>query len=452
MSIHPDRIRILRTAGSPTGGPVVVWLTRDRRLHDNWAVLYAQACAIDRKVPLHIVFCLVPQFLDATWRQYHFLLEGLTEFASDCQDHNLSFTLLEGDPAAELPRYLHHVQPSLVVTDYDPLRSKRRWVDAVVETSSTDVHQVDAHNIVPVWAASQKHEFGAYTIRPKIHRLLPAFLEPFLSVVRHPFGTAAITADWKGASRRLRVDRGLSPVDWIVPGERAALLALRHFVGRLAAYNDLRNDPVANAQSGLSPWLHFGQISAQRIALDVEAAAAGNTALRASADAFLEELIVRRELADNFVHYNPNYDSVDGFPTWARATLDQHRADERDYVYETDVWEQAQTHDALWNAAQHQMLATGKMHGYMRMYWAKKILEWTESPEQAMAVAVYLNDKYQLDGRDPNGYTGIAWSIGGVHDRAWFERPVYGKIRYMNSNGAAKKFDVPAYIATWTPA
>jgi deoxyribodipyrimidine photo-lyase len=452
LNIRPERIRTLRTTGPSNVGPVLLWLNRDRRLHDNWAMLHAQACAIDRKVPLHVVFCLVPQFLDATWRQYHVLVEGLKELATECLNHNIAFTLLEGDPAKEVPIFADALQPSLLVTDYDPLRAKRRWVDAVVHSTHTTIHQVDAHNIVPIWTASQKREFGAYTLRPKLNRLLPTFLEPFPQMVRHPFGTASISADWKGATNRLQVDRSQGLADWLVPGQRAANNALRQFIDRMAMYNDMRNNPVADAQSGLSPWLHFGQISAQRVALDVAEAAALDSALRASADAFLEELIVRRELADNFVEYNPHYDSVEGFPAWAQATLHEHRDDRRDYVYDMDTWERAATHDPLWNAAQHQLLATGKMHGYMRMYWAKKILEWTPRPEDAMAIAIYLNDKYELDGRDSNGYAGVAWSIGGVHDRAWFERPVYGKIRYMNSNGAAKKFDVPSYIATWTPS
>lgn len=157
-------------------------------------------------------------------------------------------------------------------------------------------------------------------------------------------------------------------------------------------------------------------------------------------------MIIRRELADNFCYFNKNYDSFDGFHSWAKESLNLHRKDKRDFVYNLEQFELAKTHDDLWNAAQIEMVNTGKMHGYMRMYWAKKILEWSKSPEEAMRIAIYLNDKYELDGRDPNGYAGIAWSIGGVHDRAWFERPVYGKVRYMNYNGCAKKFDVKKYI------
>ena len=192
----------------------------------------------------------------------------------------------------------------------------------------------------------------------------------------------------------------------------------------------------------MSPYLHFGQISAQRVALDVKAFQ-GN---KESEAAFLEELIIRRELSDNFCLYNSNYDSFEGFPNWAKETLNKHRKDKRDFIYTKEEFELAATHEYLWNAAQTELVITGKMHGYMRMYWAKKILEWTKSPEEALSIAVYLNDKYELDGRDPNGYVGCAWSIGGVHDRAWTERNVIGKIRYMNLNGAKRKFDVEEYV------
>ena len=160
----------------------------------------------------------------------------------------------------------------------------------------------------------------------------------------------------------------------------------------------------------------------------------------------LEELVVRRELSDNFCYYNDRYDSVEGFPDCAIQTLRNHREDRRPYAYSLSQLEGAGTHDELWNAAQMEMVKKGKMHGYMRMYWAKKILEWTGSPEEAFEIALYLNNRYELDGRDPNGYAGCAWSIGGVHDRAWFERPLFGKIRYMSYNGCKSKFNVNDYI------
>jgi len=212
---------------------------------------------------------------------------------------------------------------------------------------------------------------------------------------------------------------------------------------KLDGYERDRNDPNKDGQSGFSPYLHFGQISAQRIALEV---------LKSMKDAgaFLEELIVRKELSDNFCNYNQHYDDMQGFPAWAKTSLSEHEKDRREYLYTLQELERARTHDDLWNAAQQEMLQTGKMHGYMRMYWAKKILEWTESPAAAQAAAIHQNDRYELDGRDPSGYTGIAWSLGGVHDRAWKERAIFGKVRYMNYNGAKSKFDVKAYISKWS--
>jgi deoxyribodipyrimidine photo-lyase len=234
-----------------------------------------------------------------------------------------------------------------------------------------------------------------------------------------------------------------------IPGETGANKILKDFIEvKLNHYAENRNDPNKKALSNLSPYLHFGHISAQRIALMLNDFKEADV----SVSSFLEELIVRKELADNFCYYNSNYDNFNGFHDWARTSLNEHRGDKREYLYTINEFEQAETHDELWNAAQMEMIVGGKMHGYMRMYWAKKILEWTESPEQAMEIGIYLNDKYELDGRDPNGYAGLAWSIGGVHDRAWTERPVFGKIRYMNYNGCKRKFDVKKYIAMYSGA
>jgi deoxyribodipyrimidine photo-lyase len=210
---------------------------------------------------------------------------------------------------------------------------------------------------------------------------------------------------------------------------------------KLADYDTARNDPSKDGQSGLSPYLHFGQISAQRVALE----ALRSTAPEPVKEVFLEELITRRELSDNFCFYQLAYDSPKCFPDWATKTLAKHRRDRREYLYSMKDLEAGRTHDDLWNAAQREMVLHGKMHGYLRMYWAKKILEWTRSPEEAMRIAIHLNDRYELDGRDPNGYAGITWSIGGVHDRPWGERKVFGMVRYMSEKGCRSKFDVDAY-------
>jgi deoxyribodipyrimidine photo-lyase len=274
---------------------------------------------------------------------------------------------------------------------------------------------------------------------------LPDFLDDFPYLKKHPYnweGKMSII-DWEKSLKTLDVDFTIKEVDWIQPGEKAANRAMERFLkNKLPLYDKQRNDPVRDGQSNLSPYLHFGQISAQRIALEAFKISTD----KKSRDAFLEELIVRRELSDNFCFYNANYDNIEGFPAWAKRTLNEHRSDKRKYLYTLEQFENALTHDELWNAAQMEMVKKGKMHGYMRMYWAKKILEWTESPEQAMEIAVYLNDRYELDGRDPNGYAGIAWSIGGVHDRAWNSRPVFGKIRYMSYNGCKAKFNIKRYI------
>lgn len=304
---------------------------------------------------------------------------------------------------------------------------------------------MDAHNIVPCWIASPKQEYGAYTIRPKLNRHLPVFLEDFPRLQKHPYPWAPWPEhiDWAEVNRNLLVDKKIIEVNWAEPGEKAAQSSITRFIEEgLSMYNNDRNDPNRAGQSGISPYLHFGHISAQRVALEV----LKKKSAQESRDAFLEELIVRRELSDNFCFYNDHYDSFECFPDWAKKTLNEHMKDKRPYLYGLEEFEKAQTHDDLWNAAQMEMVKRGKMHGYMRMYWAKKILEWTQSPMEAMKIAILLNDRYELDGRDPNGYAGIAWSVGGVHDRAWNERNVFGKIRYMSYNGCRSKFDVDAYI------
>lgn len=428
-------------------------MNRDRRRRDNWALLHAQSKALERKVPLHVVFCLVPTFLQATIRQYGFMLRGLEELATDLERYDIPFHVLQGTPKEALLPWIDVVGPSLIVTDFEPLRIKEQWLNDVGEHLRVPFHQVDAHNVIPCWHVSQKREYAAATLRPKIHRLLPEFLHDIPDIVRHPFTDHRphLPFDMDSLRKRLRVDETVPEVTWARPGEKAACTMLATFVERLGSYGLHRNDPTKAAQSGLSPYFHFGQLAPQRAALEVTAAASGDPSLTEACASYLEELIVRRELADNFTSYEPRYDTTDAFHPWARATLDVHRSDRRDHIYDYETWDNAATHDELWNAAQREMMTTGKMHGYMRMYWAKKILEWAPSPEVAMDIAIALNDRYELDGRDPNGYAGIAWSIGGVHDRPWPERPVFGTIRYMNAAGCARKFDVKAYIAAHSP-
>ncbi len=446
MTVDTRRIRKLNDIAISTG-PVVYWMSRDQRASDNWALLYAQETALEYKQPLAVVFTLAPSFLGATIRQYSFMLKGLEQVEASLKKKNIPFLLLSGDPVEQLPRFIKKHNPGAIITDFSPLKIHRKWKYSVAKDSHIAVSEVDAHNIIPCWETSNKQEFAARTIRPKIHRKLPEFLTEFPKLKKHPIDwpEKMPSTDWTKARKSLKVDTSISPIDWLQPGENAAHKILDIFINtKLAAYANDRNDPNRFALSNLSPYYHFGHIAPQRAALEVQAAdnQTGGT------EAYLEEMIVRRELSDNYCLYNPDYDSVAGFPEWAKKTLDDHRSDPREFLYSPEMFENAETHDYLWNAAQREMMTTGKMHGYMRMYWAKKILEWTPSPEEAMEIAGYLNDRYELDGRDPNGYVGVAWSIGGVHDRPWFERDIFGKIRYMNANGCRRKFDVEAYTAT----
>lgn len=443
-TVNPTRVRLLKD-GTRTEGPVAYWMSRDQRVRDNWALLFAQELAMQQKKPLMVMFCLVPGFLNATMRQYAFMLKGLEEAARTLGTRNIPFYLGSGMPEQVVPNVIRRYDISSLVTDFDPLKIKRRWKDGVAERIAVPFFEVDAHNIVPCWTASPKQDFAARTFRPKIGAGLDEFLEDFPQLKKHPHNwKGKVPAiPWRTISEDLTVDRTVSEVNWLKPGEKAARTVLRDFITRkLNSYNDERNDPTRDGQSNLSPYLHFGHIAAQRVALEVRKSAVTG----ASRESYLEELIVRRELSDNFCFYNDKYDTIEGFPSWARKTLLEHASDEREFLYSSDQFENAETHDDLWNAAQMEMVKRGKMHGYMRMYWAKKILEWSKTPEEALHRALYLNDRYELDGRDPNGYVGCAWSIGGVHDRAWFQRSVFGKIRYMSYNGCKSKFNVTAYI------
>ncbi len=447
QNIHtPNRHRQLNKA-SYLHGPIIYWMTRDHRVEDHWGLHYAQTLAQQHSTYVQVVFCLrrnLEQY-SGTARMLEFMIDGLKEVEKKLHSLNIPFTFLLGDPSLEIRQFIESTQAGAVIVDFSPLRINRHWNDQLAQTvPPIPVVEVDSHNIIPCWVASPKLEFAAYTFRPKVHKLLPHYLTEFPSLHQQEYAKQLPKNNWIKIRQSIEVDESVSKVNWVKSGEKAGRTMLFDFIDtRLDHYSDLRNDPNQDAQSRLSPYLHFGQVSAQRVALEVQKADSSAK----NKETFLEELIVRKELSDNYCYYNREYDSFKGLADWAQQTLTLHSNDSRADTYSLTEFEHAQTHEALWNAAQTEMVKTGKMHGYMRMYWAKKILEWTENPEQAMKYAIYLNDKYSLDGRDPNGYTGIAWSIGGVHDRAWFERPIFGKVRYMNANGAKRKFDVEQYIS-----
>ena len=442
MKINPGRVKTLRT-GSFSGKAVLYWMQRDKRVYDNWALIASQYTAIKNRVPLYVCFQYTGDNRESNTRQYEFLFKGLEQTAQTLEQYNIRFLLLKGNAKDTIPKLIQEHSIGTLFVDYSPLKVYKNRIKKVLEKVQIPFFQVDAHNIVPVWKASDKKEFAAHTIRKKIKNNLIDYLTEYPKIIKHPYGEKRENKFFLlGTMKNLNIDISVQPVSWIKPGESAANKSLILLNKSLNNYDVHRNDPNKNALSNLSPYFHYGHLSSQRAVLEIKKF---NIPQNDKA-AFIEQVIVRKELADNFCEYEINYDYFDGFHPWAQNTLNQHRNDEREYLYPKQQFEEAETHDDLWNAAQNQMMITGKMHGYMRMYWAKKIMEWSPSPEIAQQIAIDLNDKYQLDGRDPNGYTGIAWSIGGIHDRAWFERPVYGKIRYMNYNGCKSKFDVAKYV------
>ncbi|XP_062205426.1 deoxyribodipyrimidine photo-lyase [Phragmites australis] len=459
--VHQSRVRVLRPGNGRTPGPVVYWMLRDQRLVDNWALLHAVglAAAATPAVPVAVAFALFPRpfLLGARRRQLGFLLRGLRLLAADARARGIPFFFLEGGHK-EVPALVSRLGASALVADFSPLRPVREAIDTVVgelsrDAASVAVHQVDAHNVVPVWAASGKLEYSAKTFRGKVSKVMDEYLVeyPEMPLMAPWDGEQPEDIDWDALIDRVCSEAENVPeIDWCEPGEVAAkevLLGSKDgfLTKRIKSYDTDRNDPTKpRALSCLSPYLHFGHISAQRCALEAKKC---RHLSPKSVDAFLEELIIRRELADNFCYYQPHYDSLAGAWEWARKTLMDHAADKREYIYTREQLENAKTSDHLWNASQLEMVHHGKMHGFMRMYWAKKILEWTSGPEEALSIAIYLNDKYHVDGRDPNGYVGCMWSICGLHDQGWKERPVFGKIRYMNYAGCKRKFDVDAYIS-----
>lgn len=438
MSIQQERVKQRNTVVHREGA-VIYWMSRDMRLQDNWALLYAQELALKHKQPLVVVYNLFTDYLGGIGRHGAFKKDALEQLEVDAKKKNIPFFTFVDDAHNKALYTFFKKEASAVVIDFNPLRIQQQWLEDITNQQEFPVYEVDAHNIIPAWAISDKQEYAAYTIRPKVHKALPKFLIEFPNLKKHPY-------DYQGQKPRTHTIR--VPKDdyyqgkWKA-GEIAAAKRLNTFLENIEGYAQDRNDPNSNALSDLSPYLHYGMISPQRVALEAQKY---DKDIKAQ-EAFLEEHIVRRELSDNYCYYNKNYDNFNGFPDWAKETLNEHKKDAREYKYSKEEFEHAKIHDDLWNAAQMEMLNTGKMHGYMRMYWAKKILEWTSSPQEAQEIAIYLNDRYEMDGRDPNGYVGVAWSIGGVHDRAWTERPVFGKVRFMNYNGCKRKFDVDAYIA-----
>jgi len=445
--VSNPRVNVRRKgAPDPYGRCVVYWMQRSHRALDNPALEVAVQAANALRKPCVVFLAPVPFYPHANIRHYSFLQQGIRAIEHRLRQRGIGF-VLRRYPDHHLVKFCEEVRPCLLVGDENPLREPRKWRQLIAKQVRVPFWTVDADVIVPS-RLLLKEQYAAHTARPVIKRLLPDFLEPVGNLKakvawRQPAGPtlsslppdANIMEDWT-------LDATVPPVKDFKGGTDEGLKRLRAFLkSGLAGYVKGRNDPELDVTSHLSPYLHFGHLGPHTIALAVNQ----TEAPRAAKEAFLEQLIVRRELAVNFVRFNADYDNFECAEPWAHKSLAQHSRDERKIYSEREL-EEARTHDPLWNAAQQQMVFTGWMHNHMRMYWAKKILEWSKTPAEAFRVALYLNDKYELDGRDPNGYAGIAWAVVGKHDRPWFDRPIFGQVRYMSFAGTSRKFDSRRYM------
>ena len=444
--IQRERIRLLNSEDVREGKYVLYWMQASQRAEWNHALEYAVDRANELSRPLVALFGITDRYPEANLRHYAFMLEGLRETEVALRKRGVQLVVRPQSPeqaAVEMAK-----EASLVVTDRGYVRIQRRWRDDVAKGVCCPVAQVETDVVVPVEVASGKEEYAAATIRPKIYKHLADYLLPLKerSVRRDSLGLrlgGVDISDVDSVLAGLDLDRSVPRQGFYLGGTSQAKEWLDGFIRtKLNDYAEKRNDPSLGIWSNMSPYLQFGQISPLYIAVRIDKA---HGRRRAAKEAYLEELIVRRELSINFVTYNRAYDRFRCLPDWARATLAGHAKNRREYVYTAQQLEQAVTHDPYWNAAMREMVITGKMANYMRMYWGKKILEWTRTPQHAFRTALRLNNKYFLDGRNPNSFAGVAWCFG-KHDRPWGERWVFGTVRYMNANGLRRKFDIDDYV------
>jgi deoxyribodipyrimidine photo-lyase len=453
-----DNPRILIRRGGPPrpdGKCVVYWMQRAMRIHENPALDVAIQAANLLGLPVVVFFSVIPNYPNANLRHYHFMRQALRDVDTDAADRGVGF-ILRRHPDNSLEKFLEEVQAAILIGDENPCREPERWRQTLARKLKLSYWTVDADVVVPS-AVFGRDYFLLQHMRPHLKAALPKFLIPSTSPKpQHPWRkpksleTYSLDQDITAGFKTL--DRTVGPVDTFTGGTHAALKHLRDFIAHgLKDYDENRNHPELNGTSRLSPYLHFGNIGPLTIALAIEQARSESKASRATCDRFLDQVIAWRELSVLFVKYNPNYDNWECAEPWARKTLIEHTADPRAHRYTFEQLDRAETGDDLWNAAQRQMVTEGWMHNYMRMYWAKMILAWAPDPARAYEWAVTMNDRYELDGRDPNGYQGIAWAIVGKHDRPWFNRPIFGLVRPMSGASTAKKFDSKAYIARYSP-
>ncbi|KAK1947290.1 Deoxyribodipyrimidine photo-lyase [Phytophthora citrophthora] len=509
--LHRERIQWLYEGATsqPEGSYLLYWMQTSVRAKHNYALEYAVAAANELQLPLHVVYLLPDRSVvppveadeDDEWkaeavqdanahafvteRHAMFALEGLSDAYQRLAGRGVSFDVFhhqhktnERPTRNELLRFCAR-KAALVVTDRPYLRPWRSALDQLVSSiedegdadtsrSTFGIVQVEGDVVVPAAVVTDKEEYAARTIRPRITKHLERYVVPLESfaleqafqtegkslvgVLGQPNQLKPLDVTSAEAVARtlelLDIDRSVKNVSWhFKGGEAAASACAKKFLtpDKLASYATERNEPSLDAGSDLSLYLRYGHICVVRIVLAAHKLK-GVARAKEGLASFLEELIVRRELSVNLVVYNQaNYDSMRCLPNYAQITLQEHAEDKRDILYSREKLESFQTGDKFWNAAQRELVATGKMHGYMRMYWGKKLLEWTRTPEEGFNAALVLNNKYALDAPDPNSYAGVAWTFG-KHDQGWKERPIFGKVRYMNEAGLKRKFKMDAYV------
>jgi deoxyribodipyrimidine photo-lyase len=447
MTIDPARIDILNDRPHRQGGYVLYWMQQSQRARCNHALEHAVHLANTAGLPLLVCFVLTADYPEANLRHYTFMLEGLQETERALASRGIRLVVLQGDPVQGVLGLASRA--SSLVCDRGYLRHQRVWRRETARKTTCPMSQVESDVVVPVEVASTRREFAARTIRRKIQSRVDEFLdlpreeelERTSLDLTHP---SLSLDDIPALCRRIGVDSSVPPVSRYFHGGTArAEERFRRFLDeRFNRYAENRNQPQTDDVSHMSPYLHFGQISPLWLAQ--EARKHREVGLE-NRESFLEELLVRRELAVNFVYFTPEYDAYSALPEWARRTLSDHRDDKRSSRYASGELDNGATHDPYWNAAMAEMKVTGYMHNAMRMYWGKKILEWSDSPEEAFRNALSLNNKYFLDGRDPSSYANVGW-IFGLHDRPFRERPIFGKVRYMNAKGLERKSDIGAYV------
>lgn len=431
---------------------VLYWAQMNRRAESNQALAFAARLANERDLPLLFYEGLTCGYPFASDRFHTFLLEGVPETARRLRKLGVGYVFhlrkRSADPNDALYRLA--ADAAAVVTDDYPAFIAAEHNRTVPARLDIPYYAVDASCIVPM-AHFTKQEYAAYTIRPKIHKILTDCLQPVAPIrmktkwdaPASPLHCEVTDGNISALVASCEIDHSIAPSAEFRGGREEGERRLRGFLDRnLRRYAKTSNQPPEKSTSGMSPYLHFGHISSLEVALAAKQYAEEHDLIAAE---FLEQLILRRELAFNFARFGPRADTLDALPDWARATLRKHDGDKRDFVYTRDQFERAETHDALWNATQREMLRDGKIHGYYRMYWGKKIIEWSATHQDALDTMIYLHDKYALDGRDPNTYTNILWCFG-LHDRPWTERRIFGMIRYMSFDGMKRKTDVNAYI------